>query len=213
MSVITISREFGSGGSEVARLVADALGWTVIDNEFVDRVADRAGVSAEEIEQQEERVPTLIERLARALTVSAPEMFAAASDPQVALPPEDRIVHVTEAVIMEAVQQDHVVLVGRGAQAYLAEREGTLHAYVVAPREQRVRAVIDRLALPGDEAERKIDEVDEGRRRYVHTHYGRRWDDPANYDMVVNTGRFSCAQAAALIVTAARTCGLSKAGS
>jgi cytidylate kinase len=208
MSVITISREFGSGGSDIAKLVAAELGWTLIDNEFVDRVARRAGVTTEEVQQQEERVPTLIERLARALTVSAPEMFAAAADPRVALPPEDRIVRITETVIAEAVQQGHVVMVGRGAQAYLAEREGTLHAYIVGPREQRIAAVVRRMDTTREEAEKTIDTVDDGRRRYVQTHYDRRWEDAANYDLVVNTGRFTYEQAAALIVEAARARGL-----
>jgi cytidylate kinase len=213
MAVITISREFGSGGSDIARLVASRLGWTLIDNEFVERVAERAGCSSEEVQQQEERVPTLIERLARALTVSAPEMFAAAADPQITLPPEDRLVRMTEAVIAEAVQRGHVVMVGRGAQAYLAEREGTLHVYIVAPREQRIAAIVRRLGVPADEAARRLDQVDGGRDRYVRTHYARAWNEAANYDLVVNTGQFSYEQAAALIVAAAQARGLDRAAS
>ena len=67
--VITITRQYASGGSEVARLVAGALGWTVIDNEFVDQVAERAGLPAAEVAQLEERAPGLLERLARTLAV------------------------------------------------------------------------------------------------------------------------------------------------
>jgi cytidylate kinase len=210
MSAITISREFGSGGSDIAQLVASRLGWTLIDNEFVSRVAERAGCTTAEVQQQEERVPTLIERLARALTVSAPEMFAAAADPQMAMPPEDRIVRITETVMSEAVQRGHVVMVGRGAQAYLAEREGTLHVYVVAPREQRITAVVRRLGVTPEEAAKRIDEVDGGRARYVRTHYARAWDAAANYDLVINTGHFTYEQAAALIVTAAQARGLDR---
>jgi cytidylate kinase len=212
MAVITISRQFGAGGSDIAKLVAKRLGWTLIDNEFVDRVAERAGCTAEEVQQQEERVPTLIERLARALTVSAPEMFAAAADPQVTLPPEDRLVRITEAVIAEAVQQGDVVMVGRGAQSYLAKREQTLHVLVAGPRDLRIAEAIRRLGGTGDEAAKRVDEADQGRRRYVRTHYDRDWDDPAGYDLVVNTGRFSYEMAADLIVEAARKRGLGHAG-
>src|SRR5437773_1962623 len=67
--VITITRQYASGGSEVARLVAVGLDWTVIDNEFVDQVAQRAGLPAEEVAQREERAPGLLERLARTLGV------------------------------------------------------------------------------------------------------------------------------------------------
>lgn len=205
MSVITISRQYGSGGSVIARLVAQRLGWTLIDNEFVDRVAARAGLSAEEVEQREERVPGVIERLARALAVSSPEMFAAAADPTVAtLPPEDRLVRMTQAVIAEAVAHGDVVMVGRGAQAHLAEREHTLHVYVVAPRDRRVAAITQRLGVSPREAEKALDDTDEGRRRYVKQHYDREWDDAATYDLVVNTGRFSHDQAAEMIVEGAR---------
>jgi len=208
VAVITISRQYGSGGSDIAKLVAGRIGWTLIDNEFVDRVAKRAGCTTEEVQQQEERVPTLIERLARALTVSAPEMFAAAADPPVALPPEDRIVRLTEAVIAEAVQQGDVVMVGRGAQAYLAEREQTLHVFIAGPRDLRVAEAVRRLGGTAEGAAKQLDGVDEGRRRYVKTHYDREWDDPAGYDLVVNTGRFGYEAAADLIVEAARKRGL-----
>src|SRR5438034_4300909 len=73
--VITITRQYASGGSEVARLVAVGLDWTVIDNEFVDQVAQRAGLPAEEVAQREERAPGLLERLARTLAVASPEML------------------------------------------------------------------------------------------------------------------------------------------
>jgi cytidylate kinase len=211
MAVITISRQYGSGGSDIAKLVVQRLGWTLIDNEFVDRVAERAGCTTEEVQQHEERVLTLIERLARALTVSAPEMFAAAADPQVSLPPEDRLVRLTEAVIAEAVQQGDVVMVGRGAQAYLAAREQTLHVFVVGPRDLRIAEAVRRNGGTAAEAERHVDDVDDGRRRYVKTYYDRQWDDPAGYDVVVNTGRFTYEMAADLIVEASRKRGLSQA--
>src|SRR2546425_12759456 len=79
--VITITRQYASGGSEVARLVAGALGWTVIDNEFVDQVAERAGLPAAEVAQLEERAPGLLERLARTLAVASPAMFLASAAP------------------------------------------------------------------------------------------------------------------------------------
>ncbi|MFQ6047485.1 MAG: AAA family ATPase, partial [Gemmatimonadales bacterium] len=63
---MTISRQFGAGGSAIAQLVAQRLVWPLIDNEFINRVADRAGLSPEEVAQHEERVPGLVERLAQA---------------------------------------------------------------------------------------------------------------------------------------------------
>jgi len=208
MSVITISRQYGSGGSDIARLVAERLGWSLIDNDFVERVAERAGVTAEEVQRQEERVPSLVERLARALAISAPEMFAATAEPALPLPPEDRIVKMTEAVIAEVAGHDHAVLVGRGAQAYLAQRENTLHVYIVAPQDVRIDTAMRRLHVDRKTAEKVTDDADHGRRRYVHTYYGREWDAAAGYDLVINTGKFAYQQAADLIVEAARQRGL-----
>ena len=73
--LITISRQFGAGGSEVARRVAAALGWSVVDNEFIDKVAARAGLAPEEVAEREERVLSFVERLALTMATSAPELF------------------------------------------------------------------------------------------------------------------------------------------
>jgi cytidylate kinase len=206
MPVITISRQYASGGSEIARLVAQRLGWELVDNEFVDRVARLAGLPREEVEQHEERVTGFMERLARTLTSSSPELFMtpAAGPPVTVEPPEEEIVRLTERVIAEAVRHDRVILVGRGAPAYLAQREGTLHVMVVAPLEVRVRRAMERLKADQRDAERTIHEIDEGRRQYVKTHYRRRWDDPANYHLILNTDVFSYEQCAELIEAAVR---------
>src|SRR5579884_3438631 len=94
--VITVTRQYASGGSEIARRVAGALGWTVIDNEFVDEVARRAGLPAAAVAERDERAPGLLERLARTLAVASPEMFI--SSQALAQPARDEatIVKLTE---------------------------------------------------------------------------------------------------------------------
>src|SRR5881397_2932859 len=145
--VITITRQYASGGSEVARLVAVALGWTVIDNEFVDQVAQRAALPAAEVAQREERAPGLLERLARTLAVASPEMFlASAAAPRVEQD-EATIVQLTERVIAEAAAHGRIVLVGRGAQAVLARRPDALHVYVVASKPWRLQLAVERLGV------------------------------------------------------------------
>jgi cytidylate kinase len=201
MPVITVSRQYASGGSSVAQLTAERLGWTLIDNEFIDRVAERVGLTADEVAEREERIPGLIERLAGVLSVSSAEVFMAAAQPG---PPTDReMVRVTEAVIEEAVQHGDVVLVGRGAPAFLSRRDDTLHVFVVAPRAVRIARAIDRLDVSERDATRKVDDTDEARRNYVQAHYRRTWDDPTNYDVAVNTGRITYEQAAGIIASAA----------
>ena len=210
MAVVTITRQYGSGGSLVARRVAERLGWTVIDNEFVGEVAQRAGLPAETVAAREERSPSLIERLGRTLAVSAPEMFvpAAASEGG---PDEDTLHRITERVIAEAAAHGRVVLVGRGATAYLAtarEAADVLHVYVVAPREARIRTIVERLQVDADEAERRIHDIDAARERYLEHYYGRRRDDAANYHLVVNTAWLGYEGAAETVVETARRRGM-----
>ncbi len=204
MGVITVSRQYASGGSVIAKMVAERLGWTIVDNEFVNRVAERVGLPPEEVAQREERVASLIERLANTLAVSSPELFLATSD----ISPESRqssddIVRMTEAVIQEAADHGNVVLVGRGSQAKLDHRDDTLHARVVAPRDVRIRAACKRLNVETKEAERIVDTKDNERKNYVRTHYQRDWDDATNYHIVVNSALVSYEGAVDLIVAAA----------
>src|SRR5690348_3172857 len=100
--VITITRQYASGGSEVARLVAAQLQWEVIDNEFVDQVARRAGLPPDEVAQRDERAPGLLERLARTLADASPEMFVAPGGVPPVAQDEAAIVRLTERVIAEA---------------------------------------------------------------------------------------------------------------
>ncbi len=205
MPVVTITRQFASGGSSVAALVAKSLGWTVVDNEFVETVAQRAGLPVATVAAHEERAPSLMQRLARALAGASPELFVNAGQEAVE-PTEEQIVRVTARVIAEAAQHGNAVLVGRGAQAILAEsRPGdALHVYIVAPRADRVREAMRRLNLDEKAAGEQLDRTDADRDRYVARWHGRKRQDPANYHLVLNTGWLGYDGAAQLIVAAVK---------
>ncbi|HEY6210207.1 MAG TPA: cytidylate kinase-like family protein [Gemmatimonadales bacterium] len=202
--VITVTRQYASGGSDVARLVAGQLDWTVIDNEFIDEVARRAGLPVEEVAHLEERAPGLLERLARTLALASPEMFMATATASAVEPDEATIVQVTERVIAEAAAHGRVVLVGRGAQALLSQRPDALHVYVIAPKSWRVRHAIERLGLDPGGASKIVDETDHRRDQYVKTYYGRHRHDVVNYDLVVNTAKLGLDGAATVIVSEAK---------
>ena len=208
MAVITITRQYGAGGSLVARLVAERLGWTVIDNELVGEVAKRAGLPPEEVAAREERAPSLIERLAGTLAISSPEMFVPG---ETAEPDEDALIRITERVIAEAAAHGRVVLVGRGAIAYLGtapEERRAVHAYVVAPRDVRIRTVMARLEVAQGDATKAVDRIDAERERYLERYYRRRRDDAANYHVVVNTSLLGYEGAAEVIAEVAKRRGL-----
>ncbi|HYS21914.1 MAG TPA: cytidylate kinase-like family protein [Gemmatimonadales bacterium] len=202
--VITITRQYGSGGSDIAQLVARALGWTVIDNQFVDEVARVAGLPTDEVAQREERAPGLLERLARTLAVASPELFiTTAAVPRVE-EDEATIVQLTERIIREAAGHGRVVLVGRGAQALLAQRPDALHVYVVASKPWRMKLAVERLGVEPGSAEQVVDDTDRRRDQYVKTYYGRHRQDPTIYDLVVNAERLGFEGAAGVIVAEAR---------
>lgn len=200
--LVTITRQYASGGSEIARLVANALGWTLIDNEFVDQVARLAGLSHDEVARREERAPGLLERLARTLAVASPEMFiTSAGAPPPVEADEATLVKMTEHVIAEAAAEGRVVLVGRGAQAILAARGNALHVYVVASKPWRKQLAIERLGVNPADVDKVLEETDRQRDQYVKTHYGRDRQDLTVYDMVLNAERLGLEGAAHLIVT------------
>jgi cytidylate kinase len=201
--LITISRQYGAGGSEVARLVAERLGWTVVDNEIVDRVARRAGLAPEVVAEQDERAPGFVERLALALAASSQEY--AVPELGVAIRPEEpNLVRLTELVVKEIAAEGKVVFVGRAASAVLARETDALHVKLVAPRGFRIRFAMQADGLDLKAAEKKMDETDAQRRRYNKDHYGRDWDDPSHYHMVLNTGLLGLDGATDLTVAAAR---------
>lgn len=201
--LITISRQFGAGGSEVARLVATALGWQVVDNEIVDRVAHLAGLTPDAVAEQDERAPGFVERLARALAASSQE-FAVPELGVAVRPPEPSLVRLTEMVVKEIASEGKAVLVGRAAPAVLAREGGALHIRLVANREFRIAAAMASEQLDRRAAERLMDHTDAERRRYHREHYHRDWDDPVHYHMVLNTGLLGIEGAADAVVAAAR---------
>jgi len=203
---ITISRQYAAGSSEVARRVADQLGWTVLDDELIDQVAERSGLSREEVEELEERIPTFIERVAQTNALAFPDLMIGPAE-LVAEPEQAKLARVTRSVIEELGNRSRLVLVGRAAAAVLGRRSDAIHVKLVASREWRVQRAIERLALPEAKAAQVVDDRDRNRLRYHREFYGRDWADPVSYHMTLNTERLGFEVAASTVVAAARAMG------
>src|SRR5687767_3218681 len=203
MSIITISRMYGSGGSEVAQLVADDLGWALLDNAVVDAVAEKIGATPAEVASREERLPSLVERLASALALSSQEWLSPMADAK--LPPSDeRLVEVTKRVVEEAVARGPLVVVGRGAQSMLAARSDALHVFCYAPRPALIARSVQRDKLSPDEAAKLVDATNKHREDWVKKHWSRSWRAHENYHMSVDTEWFGIQGSADLVVQVAR---------
>lgn len=203
MPIVTISRQYGSGGSEVAERVATALGWHLYDNAMVTEVARRLGLSIEEVSAREERVPSLPERIASAMALGVPEVMPTVAD-LATEPSEERIVEVTKRVIEEAVQAGPAVLVGRGAQCMLAARADAVHVFCYAPPDALVSYAITNLGVAPGDARRVVDAKNHEREQYVKRYWKRNWRDLANYHLCVNTAWLGLDGAAEVIVQLAR---------
>jgi cytidylate kinase len=203
MPIVTVSRQYGSGGSEVAERVAQALGWTLYDNAVVEEVASRLRMTPAEVSAREERVPSLVERMASAMALGVPEVMPVVGD-IAAQPSEERMVMMTRRVIEDAAQAGPVVLVGRGAQCMLAARADALHVYCYAPFEELVRRAVEELGVPFAEARRHVAETNAQRDQYVRTYFKRDWKDLANYDLCVNTASLGLDGSAELVTRLTR---------
>src|SRR6185503_20118812 len=203
MPFVTISRMYGSGGSEIAERVATTLGWTLYDNDIVDSIAARSGLPVAEVAAREERGPSLVERISGAFTLGTPEAMPAFAEGS-ATTPDEEIVATTASIIQEAVKKGPAVLVGRGAQCLLASRADGLHVFCHAPTAALIQYAVAKLAVPPGEAEKKVQEMNKQREQYVQRHWGRKWMSPLNYHLCVDTSFFGIEGSAELIAHAAR---------
>jgi len=200
--ILTVSRLYGSGGSEVAALTAKALGWSLLDNAVVDAVATRMGLSIAEVRDREERVPSLVERLTSAMAMGSQEWaspIAAAKRPT-----DEQLIEVTRHIIDEAIARGPLVVVGRGAQEMLAEREDALHVFCYAPKKALIARTMRREGLGAEEAARLVESTNKERDQWVRLHWERDRRAHENYDLSVNTERLGIEGAAQLVVSAAK---------
>jgi cytidylate kinase len=200
MRAVTISREYGSGGGEIAQRLARGLGWNLVDHELVVQVARALGESEAEASALDERAEGFLRRVLDGMRWISP---LTPDEPQLSLAEEtERHRQALAEVIRSAVDAGQAVIVGRGAQAILADRRDVLHARVVAPLPLRVAYVARREGLSPGAARARILSVDQDRARYLQTVERVRPDEPHLYDLTINTAVLSLDDAVDLIAHA-----------
>jgi CMP/dCMP kinase len=209
MPIITVSRQFASGGGEIAQRVAEKLDALLLDRQLIYEVAMRLGLPEDVVSEHDERGETMISRLVNALRVSYPD---ASAPPDIIEPPGEVLdlsnrtyVQVTEQVIQEAARTGNAVIVGRGSQFVLRNHPRTLHAHVFAPFDTRVQAVMAEQSVSHGEAERIVKDFDGARARYARHFYHADWQAPQHYHLLVNAGYLDRELAADVICQAAKS--------
>lgn len=200
MRAITISREYGSGGGEIAARLAKSLGWQLIDHDVVVRVARRLGISEADAEEHDERIEGPLTRFLYSLRAIEPLIPNASRAPF-----ETNANIYKEAlnrVIKAVVNEGHVVIVGRGAQVVLANRRDILHVRIIAPMEQRIGYVMNREGLDYNAARSRVQLKDRDRMRYLQSEYQQNPTEPHLYDLVLNTAILDLDSAVDLVALA-----------
>ena len=214
MTVITISRQFGSYGDEIAKKVCELLDYRYFDKTLMLQAAAAAGLSEQEIVDYSEENYKMRNFLDRLFGGSQPvaQISVWKEDPQgnrthetLALD-EDTALQLIQKAIHYAHQIGNVVIVGRGGQALLQDEPDVLHVRIEAPLENRLERV--RAQWRPDEsrldlrrsAQDMIREKDAASAEYLQHYYNVRWDDASLYHLILNTGKLSIDQAAELIV-------------
>lgn len=169
---VTISREKGAGGGQIAEAVGKRLGWQVLDKNLLDHIAERFHVSRPLLELVDETRSNWLH-----------DVLATWMDRKV-IPAEKYVAHLCH-VIMAAARQANLVLVGRGAQ-FLLPRDKGLAVRMIAPEKYRVEQIMRTEGLSRAEARRWMEDVDHGRREFVRRYFHRDIDDPHLYDLVIN---------------------------
>ena len=204
--IITISRQYRAGASAVSERIAELLDWTVVDDSFVDAIAERSGLTPDDVRSLEESVPSFMERFAQSSALSFPE-FLVSTPSAIEEPEAVKLAHLSKEFIEELGRRDRIVMVGRAAAAVLASERDAIHVRLVASHDHRVRLAMTELGLSEDEARDVVDEHDTNRERYHKEMFGRDWNDPVNYHMILNTELLGNDGAADLVVARAKALG------
>lgn len=211
-SVIGIARSLGAGGEEAGRIVAEKLGYRYVDDEIIDRAAERAGVSRDTITKAE-RPPGLLSRIIDGLAASganeATVAFLAGApvyipvqrdwDPQAELGYEELI----QQVIIEVASQRKAVIMAHGAAVCLRGREDALRVFVTASPQTRAQRMEQLGGMAKRAAEKAVLVSDRARRDYLWRFYAVRQESPMHYDLTLNTDALTPADAATIIIEAA----------
>ena len=178
--VITISRQYGSGGRIVAKKLADALGIPFYDNELITMAAEKTGLSVECFKDAEK---TSIGNLFFSLTSLTPSIDA------VGLPLNEKIFLVQSQVIKEVAAEGPCVIVGRSANYVLQDNPNVINVFLQGDLEDRVKRAIDTYGQDAEGTEALVVKTDKRRANYYNYFTGGKWGKAENYDLILNTSR------------------------
>jgi len=204
--IITISREFGSGGNIIGKLLAEKLGYAFYDKEIIDQAAQNSGLSAEFISKNDQKLPSAwLYSILVGATYAAPGTNNATTGITTGtLPLADQIFNAQSQAIIDLAKKGPCVIVGRCADYVLRHcdeinRNELLNVFIYAPMEDKVKRAVEQKKLDAKTAEKDIKLIDKGRANHYNTFTQRTWGNRAHYDVLLNSSTLGLKKTAALL--------------
>lgn len=182
--IITVEREYGSGGGAIAEKIAKRLGWRLWDQQLTDEIARRMGCHRSVVEEHEERRDPAFYRLMKSFMLGSFE--GSVNAPQLRMVDTDYVRSVVEQILTEAAEAGNCVIVGRGSAYYLARRRDAFHVFIYAPYHDKIR----RLQATGkseQEAIKLVETVDEERSAFVKRYFNIVWPERHRFHLMINS--------------------------
>jgi cytidylate kinase len=201
LAVITISRQSGSEGTQIARVLCEELDYSIFEKPLMMQLATQLNTEAADATEHLPKARTLLERILNPFDAALEpghETHKEISFDENSLPSVDQI----SALIMAAYHHNNVVIVGRGSQVVLANKPDVLHVRIIAPLEKRIQTWMARDKLTYKDAEKRVHERDKAHVDFVKNFFDTDIRNPELYDLVINTDKLSIGDAADLIIQA-----------
>lgn len=186
--IITISREYGSGGREIGRRVAEKLGYAFYDKELIERASGETGIPLDMIKGKEEEITNSF-----LYNLVIGSMYGSAyplKPEQTILPITEQIYIAQKRIIQELADKGPCIFVGRCADDILKKRDDVLRIFIYADKSVRMERASKEYGQDPERIEEIVEKTDKRRRIYYNTYADREWGDYRNYDMILNSGTF-----------------------
>jgi len=183
--IITVEREYGSGGAKIAELLAARLGWKLWDRDLTGEIARRANVDPHAAQERDERCDPLLHRLFKVFARGSYERSLPVADAPGF--DTDRLVAVLHRVIEDAASAGNCVIVGRGSPYILRNRPDVFHVFVYASEAEKLRRLAE-IGKSEKEAAELIRTIDHERSAFIKRYFGGDWPTRSLYHLMINAG-------------------------
>ena len=200
--VITIGRQYGSGGRDVGHKVAELMGAKCYDQDLIVMAAKKSGISEEALARADEQASS---SLLYTLAMGASMIYT--NTTPMAVPINDALFIAQSEIIRELSETENCVIVGRCADYILKDHEKLIRVFVQGDMPERIARIMERAGISESEAKDRIAKKDKKRANYYNYYTGGKWGKPENYNLIVSTSKIGVDGAAKLIYEYAKTLG------